>query len=75
MISKFGQIYYPVLVLVAVFAPLTPIITTVFECTDMPQNNNVFYNPDDFPSSEGFKFGKFTVDYQIAPFTHYISLL
>ncbi len=65
------QIYFflPHLLFVAVFAPLTSIITTFFDCKAMTPYNHAFLIVSSFPCWEEVKFVIFTVDHQVAPLT------
>jgi len=54
---------------VAVFAPLTSIITTFFDCKAMMPYNYAFLIVGGFPCLEEVKFVIFTVDNQVAPLT------
>ncbi len=51
----------------AVFAPLTSIITTFFDCKAMTPYNHAFLIVGGFPCWEEVKFVIFTVDHQVAP--------
>ncbi len=54
---------------VAVFAPLTSIITTFFDCKAMTPYNHAVLIVSSFPCWEEVKFVIFTVDHQVAPLT------
>ncbi len=61
--------FLPHLLFVAVFAPLTSIITTFFDCKAMTPYNHAFLIVGGFPCWEEVKFVIFTVDHQVAPLT------
>ncbi len=72
LVFEQDQIYIfflPHLLFVAVFAPLTSIITTFFDCKAMTSYNHAFLIVGGFPCWEEIKLVIFTVDHEVAQLT------
>ncbi len=63
------KFFLPHLLFVAVFAPLTSIITTFFDCKAMTPYYHVFLIVGGFPCWEEIKLDIFTVDHEVAQLT------
>ncbi len=61
--------FLPHLLFVAVFAPLTSIITTFFDCKAMTPYNHAFLIVGGFPCWEEIKLDIFKVDHEVAQLT------